>query len=981
MKTLNTTIIISLMAGGYLWWQPHGSPGFDGWIQLIREQFETEDQAIDGEKTRLRAIGQGKRQHLEAIGVQVNMLHLSFDCGIVYSPPETGEECVWAIDHFKERMLEYVASDEELAERLLQHQLAVHGIELHENVGTTIRQYLPAAAEIGNCAFDDCRQELDMMKKSVGSGHARREATVLQPEENRRADPCQVPHLANRSPSDRASSANGMLDYQSPDMSPPFYVASTDTAHAPVLADPAIVTYSLAVVAKRSPIRSNCGAINSLRCSAATPRALRAVAYAAEEASAAAALRLERAWRVQISSRFEPLLEEGVSVREPQQCAVVVAATGLVSYSDVRAPPASPPPQPPTSYFDMVAKRVAALEASGQWREASELLSEALIQCKTYDDRRIREAAARRLQWQARRRHARRCRCAIVRLQAMQRGRWVRSELSRRKLSPIDLGVLWPEVIGGTFIIHLRVSPTSEDKHARHAAEARAAAMAAAPMELSTANAEVLACGGIEAREALAIFELRNRRVSWAVRPFDLATASTAGADVNMPGRILRADAPGTDFSFDKDGSVRSIHDTDVDCVSRACETAEEGGIISAGTYRESFQLGEAFESTACRLRRQALQRGLTAAIQVEARQLGTAIAGSNATAPEEAAISNAHAARAKAHHAHFASRMRKEQTAAAIEEALRSHLPAPCPFEATQGGADPLASTEDADAFAALASIAAEQPAAPSVASTSVSALAHPASLCCANSECGSRDGVNRAATPWLRSLDAFRKPGRSPLHATVSLGERQRRDVHASAYVGSRRGAWLRAAMPFKPHATQLLLVRLRGYGREWSVQLPYRAFLVVDQMLRGAAEPAAEPPLLWLPALPPPSSAGVLTPSTSKHAARVAALQQWLLAVLQAVRSGALRSHAPLAMLLELHMPLLLELQARARAWVHRDESGDDGRRTSRAENLGNSCEAGHLLTQARAARAGHAAHAGDDHCHEAFTRQLERTEARD
>jgi hypothetical protein len=63
------------------------------------------------------------------------MLHLSFDCGIVYSPPETGEECVWAIDHFKERMLEYVASDEELAERLLQHQLAVHGIELHENVG------------------------------------------------------------------------------------------------------------------------------------------------------------------------------------------------------------------------------------------------------------------------------------------------------------------------------------------------------------------------------------------------------------------------------------------------------------------------------------------------------------------------------------------------------------------------------------------------------------------------------------------------------------------------------------------------------------------------------------------------------------------------------------------------------------------------------------------------------------------------------
>ena len=24
---------------GYLWWQPRGSPGFDGWVQLIREEF------------------------------------------------------------------------------------------------------------------------------------------------------------------------------------------------------------------------------------------------------------------------------------------------------------------------------------------------------------------------------------------------------------------------------------------------------------------------------------------------------------------------------------------------------------------------------------------------------------------------------------------------------------------------------------------------------------------------------------------------------------------------------------------------------------------------------------------------------------------------------------------------------------------------------------------------------------------------------
>ena len=50
------------MAEGYLCWRPHASPGFDGWVMLVREEFETEDQAIDGEKSRLRAIGRGKRR-------------------------------------------------------------------------------------------------------------------------------------------------------------------------------------------------------------------------------------------------------------------------------------------------------------------------------------------------------------------------------------------------------------------------------------------------------------------------------------------------------------------------------------------------------------------------------------------------------------------------------------------------------------------------------------------------------------------------------------------------------------------------------------------------------------------------------------------------------------------------------------------------------------------------------------------------------
>ena len=118
-----------IMAEGFILWQPRASPGFDGWIQLVREEFETEDQAIDGEKGRLHAMGHKMLGKLEASGVHVDAIRLGFECGIVYSPPEEGDERLWAIDHFKERILEYVASDAELAERLLQHQKNVHGVE------------------------------------------------------------------------------------------------------------------------------------------------------------------------------------------------------------------------------------------------------------------------------------------------------------------------------------------------------------------------------------------------------------------------------------------------------------------------------------------------------------------------------------------------------------------------------------------------------------------------------------------------------------------------------------------------------------------------------------------------------------------------------------------------------------------------------------------------------------------------------------
>ncbi len=84
------------MAEGYLCWRPHASPGFDGWVMLVREEFETEDQAIDSEKARLRSIGRVKRRRLEAGGVDVEQLQLTYECGLVYNPPDEDEERVWA---------------------------------------------------------------------------------------------------------------------------------------------------------------------------------------------------------------------------------------------------------------------------------------------------------------------------------------------------------------------------------------------------------------------------------------------------------------------------------------------------------------------------------------------------------------------------------------------------------------------------------------------------------------------------------------------------------------------------------------------------------------------------------------------------------------------------------------------------------------------------------------------------------------------
>ena len=80
------------MSCGYLWFRPRASPGFDGWIMLVHEEFETEDQAIYCEKKRLSSIGGVKSEALRAAGVKDELIGLDVDCGIIYNPPDDGDE-------------------------------------------------------------------------------------------------------------------------------------------------------------------------------------------------------------------------------------------------------------------------------------------------------------------------------------------------------------------------------------------------------------------------------------------------------------------------------------------------------------------------------------------------------------------------------------------------------------------------------------------------------------------------------------------------------------------------------------------------------------------------------------------------------------------------------------------------------------------------------------------------------------------------
>ena len=84
--------------------------GFDGWVMLLRDDFDTEDQAWPQEKLRLTGIAKRKLRRLEHGGVLLDVLQLVYSANLLLEPPplDREEERVWALEFFRTKMYDYV---------------------------------------------------------------------------------------------------------------------------------------------------------------------------------------------------------------------------------------------------------------------------------------------------------------------------------------------------------------------------------------------------------------------------------------------------------------------------------------------------------------------------------------------------------------------------------------------------------------------------------------------------------------------------------------------------------------------------------------------------------------------------------------------------------------------------------------------------------------------------------------------------------
>ena len=508
------------MPSAYLWWQPRASPGFDGWLQLVG-LVETEDQAIDSEKSRLRTIGRGKQRRLQESGVHVDALKLGFECGIVFCPPDEGEERVWAIDHFKERMLEFVENDAELATRLLQHQRAVHGMEAPKGsrLGEADAVWDAAAAYLDHDPFlaagsppgadgDESDQwdasPLGGTGEALVAGGGSSSASTSRASSTSPAGATPVALIAE--PATHATRSTP-APYAMPTPTAPSH--ATTPSHAMAAAHPQGSSSSAALreaphVADAAP--SDTDAVHDAACR--LQRGWRLFGDARNSTCHVAPRGVSREVEshfgdarstARSTARSAPSAAATEASRGGAAAAAVMDATsaddaGRVDVtavdvggamrllSPINAPAIPPPPSAssssasassseapanPQEALAQVATRCRKLEDRGLWREASELLADAMLACKAHHDVLIRTDAASALQAHARRRAAWRRACCVraaVRVQAATRGRGARRHARMRCTPPVHLGACLPSAPGGEVIIRLFVEEMATDE-------------------------------------------------------------------------------------------------------------------------------------------------------------------------------------------------------------------------------------------------------------------------------------------------------------------------------------------------------------------------------------------------------------------------------------------------------------------------------------------------------------------------------------
>lgn len=78
--------------------------GYDGWVMLVREDFDTEDLAWPHEHARLDGIASRALRRLEAAGVRVGDLSIGVAFSLLMEPPDRDEEeeRLWCIEYFAE---------------------------------------------------------------------------------------------------------------------------------------------------------------------------------------------------------------------------------------------------------------------------------------------------------------------------------------------------------------------------------------------------------------------------------------------------------------------------------------------------------------------------------------------------------------------------------------------------------------------------------------------------------------------------------------------------------------------------------------------------------------------------------------------------------------------------------------------------------------------------------------------------------------